>query len=288
MEMALVLAAVSGVCWALNIIVVRWALPRTGAPPLIGATVGISTAAVVALVIAVGSGSTGPSSGDLWRFALVGAIAPGSSQGLFVASIGSIGPSRSSVLVGMAPMFSMLGAIAFLDESWSVIIVVGTLLTVVGGGLIGWEPGQSWRRVGVVYALAAALTFAARDVVASSFGGDSDVSAWWSGALVLATASVVLMIIVALSPERRRLRAGFGAATPEFVASGVAIGLALPLLLAALDRGRVGVVAPLSNAVQNLTVVVLAGIFFGAQERTPRVIAALSMVVVGGALITAA
>ncbi len=75
---------------------------------------------------------------------------------------------------------------------------------------------------------------------------------------------------------------------PEFLASGVAIGLALPLLLAALDSGRVGVVAPLSNAVQNLTVVVLAGVLFGAQERTPRVLAALSMVVVGGALITAA
>ncbi len=49
METALVLAAVSGVCWALNIIVVRWALPRTGTPPLIGAAVGISVAAVVAL-----------------------------------------------------------------------------------------------------------------------------------------------------------------------------------------------------------------------------------------------
>jgi drug/metabolite transporter (DMT)-like permease len=288
METALVLAAVSGVCWALNIIAVRWALPRTEAPALIGAVVGISVAAVVALLIAIASGSTGPSSGDFWRFALVGAIAPGSSQGLFVASIGSIGPARSSVLVGTAPMFSMLGAIAFLDESWSVIIVVGTLLTVIGGALIGWEPGQSWRRFGVVYALAAALTFAARDVVASSFGGNSDVSAWWSGALVLSAAAIVLMGIVAVSPERRRIRAGVTAALPEFIASGVAIGLALPLLLAALERGRVGAVAPLSNAVQNLTVVVLAGIFFGVQERTPRVLAALAMVVVGGALITAA
>lgn len=288
METALVLAAASGVCWALNIIVVRWALPRTGAPAIIGAAVGISVAAVVALVIAVVSGGTGPSGDDLWRFALVGAIAPGSSQGLFVASIGSIGPARSSVLVGTAPMFSMLGAIAFLDESWSVVIVVGTVLTVAGGALIGWEPGESWRRFGVVYAVAAALTFAARDIVASSFGGGSDVSAWWSGALVLSAAAVVLICIVVVSPERRRLPVGVAAALPEFVASGVAIGLALPLLLAALDRGAVGAVAPLSNAVQNLTVVVLAGIFFGVQERTPRVLGALSMVVVGGALITAA
>lgn len=290
MDAAIVLAALSGACWAVNIVVVRWALSRTGAAPLVGAGVGITVAAVVAAILALASGAAAPSAGDVARFTLVGVIAPGSSQGLFVASIGAIGPSRSSVLVGTAPMFSVLGAILLLDEAWQAAILVGTVLTVVGGALISWEPSgdrSAAARRGVLLALATAVTFAVRDLVASEFGAGSDVSPWWAGTVVLAAAAGVL-VPVALVRRGRTARADLRAAVPEFAASGLMIGLALPLLLAALDRGRVGVVAPLSNAVQNLSVVVLGGLVFGARERTPRILAALVMVVAGGALITAA
>lgn len=286
MDAAIVLAAVAGACWAVNIVIVRWALERTRAPALVAATVGVAVAAGFAAVVAVASGQAVPSADDLWRFALVGAIAPGSSQGLFVAAIGSIGPSRTSVLIGTSPVFSVLLAIMFLDESWRLAIVAGTLLTVVGSALISWEPGLLAKRVGVALALATALSFGVRDVVARQFNTESDVSSWWSGAVVLGAAALVLIAMTAVR-ERDKVVAGVRTALPEFLASGLMIGLALPVLLEALDRGEVGIVAPLSLAAQNISVVGLSAVVFGAHERTPRVIGALGLIVLGATLVTA-
>lgn len=285
MDTAIILAALAGFFWAANIVIVRWALHRVTTTPMAAAAVGVGVAALVALTVALVSGGTGPTGDDLWRFGLVGAIAPGSSQGLFVAAIGSIGPSRTSVLIGTSPVFSVLLAIAFLDEGWQAAIVVGTLVTVIGGALISWEPHLLARRVGVVLAIATAFSFGVRDVVARSFNTDTEISPWWSGALVLGAATVVLAAVVAIQ-ERRRTLDRLKGALPEFLASGLMIGLALPTLLAALDRGRVGIVAPLSLAAQHVSVVVLAAIVFGAHERTPRILFAIGLVVLGAALVS--
>jgi len=284
-DAAIVLAALAGCAWAINIVIVRWGLQRTSASPVASAFVGVSVAALVAAGIAVVSGQQLPAADDLWKFALVGAIAPGSSQGLFVAAIGLIGPSRTSVLIGTSPVFSVLLAIVLLDEGWQAAVIVGTALTVLGGVLISWEPGGSARRIGVVLALATALSFGIRDVVARQFNTDSDVSSWWSGAIVLGAAALVLAMTL-LARERRNTPRAIATTLPEFLASGLMVGLALPLLLEALDRGSVGVVAPLSLAAQQVTVVVLGAVVFGARERTPRILLALVLVVAGAVLIT--
>ena len=287
MDSAIAAAIAAGFFWAANIIVVRWALPRTGAPALVGAAVGVSVASLVATAVALASAQALPSADDLWRFALVGAIAPGSSQGLFVASIGSIGPSRTSVLVGTSPVFSVLLAMAFLDEDWRLAIIVGTALTVVGSALISWEPTSGVRRVGVALALLTAFSFGVRDVVARHFNSDSDVSSWWAGAVVLGAAGLVL-VTMAVATQRGGTARAFKAATPEFLASGLLIGMALPVLLIALDRGQVGIVAPLSLASQNISVVAVGAVVFGAQERTPRVLAALTLVLAGAFVVSSA
>lgn len=287
MDAAVVLAVVAGAAWAVNIVIVRWGLMRTNAPALVAAAVGVTVAAVVAIGVAVLTGQAAPAGSDVWRFALVGAIAPGSSQGLFVASIGLIGPSRTSVLVGTSPAWSVMLAIVFLDESWQVAIILGTALTIAGGALISWEPGLHARRLGVALALATAFSFAVRDVVARHFTSESDVSSWWAGAIVLAAASIVLCAMSVVRGHQT-LGADVRAALPEFLASGLMIGIALPVLLEALDRGRVGVVAPLSLAAQNLSVVVLSAVVFGAHERTTRVLVALVAIVAGAALVGAA
>lgn len=242
---------------------------------------------MVAAIIATASGQALPGAEDIGRFALVGAIAPGSSQGLFVASISTIGPSRTSVLVGTSPVFSVLLAIAFLDEPWQLAIAVGTALTVIGSAAISWEPGMLARWVGVVLALATALSFGVRDVVARQFSGETDVSSWWSGAVVLGAASMVL-VAMAAATEGRRLKRSVRRALPEFLASAALIGLALPTLLEALDRGQVGTVAPVSLAAQNIAVVVMSALVFGRHERTPRVLVALVLILTGGTLVTLA
>ena len=202
METASLLAIISGVCWATNITIVKWALNRSHASALVGATVGVTIAAIVSLILALVSGSSLPDSEVLWKFAIVGIIAPGSSQGLFVSSIGSIGPARTSILIGTSPVFSVLLAVIFLDESWKTTIMIGTLLTVVGSALISWEKGIRFRQIGIIFAIATSLTFGIRDVVARHFNLGTDVSSWWSGTVVLIAASITLWIFVFINLVR--------------------------------------------------------------------------------------
>ena len=285
METASLLAIISGVCWATNITIVKWALNRSRASALVGATVGVTIAAIVSLILALISGSSLPDSEVLWKFAIVGIIAPGSSQGLFVSSIGSIGPARTSILIGTSPVFSVLLAVIFLDESWKTTIMIGTLLTVVGSALISWEKGIRFRQVGIVFAIATSLTFAIRDVVARHFNVGTDVSSWWSGTVVLIAASITLWIFVSIKfgpiwkTQTRK-------ALPEFIPSGIMIGIALPLLLEALNKGAVNIVAPLALASQNIAIIILSGWFFGSRERTRQVIVAMILIFVGGIVVT--
>ena len=285
METASLLAIISGVCWATNITIVKWALNRSRASALVGATVGVTIAAIVSLILALISGSSLPDSEVLWKFAIVGIIAPGSSQGLFVSSIGSIGPARTSILIGTSPVFSVLLAVIFLDESWKTTIMIGTLLTVLGSALISWEKGIRFRQVGIVFAIATSLTFAIRDVVARHFNVGTDVSSWWSGTVVLIAASIILWIFVSIKfgpiwkTQTRK-------ALPEFIPSGIMIGIALPLLLEALNRGAVNIVAPLALASQNIAIVILSGWFFGSRERTTQVIMAMVLILIGGIVVT--
>lgn len=285
METASLLAIISGVCWATNITIVKWALNRSRASALVGATVGVTIAAIVSLILALVSGSSLPDSEVLWKFAIVGIIAPGSSQGLFVSSIGSIGPARTSILIGTSPVFSVLLAVFFLDESWKTTIMIGTLLTVLGSALISWEKGIRFRQAGIVFAIATSLTFAIRDVVARHFNVGTDVSSWWSGTVVLISASITLWIFVSIKfgpiwkTQTRK-------ALPEFIPSGIMIGIALPLLLEALNKGAVNIVAPLALASQNIAIVILSGWFFGSRERTRQVIVAMILIFVGGIVVT--
>ena len=285
METASLLAIISGVCWATNITIVKWALNRSRASALVGATVGVSIAAIVSLILALLSGSSVPDSEVLWKFAIVGIIAPGSSQGLFVSSIGSIGPARTSILIGTSPVFSVLLAVIFLDESWKTTIMIGTLLTVVGSALISWEKGIQFRQIGIIFAVATSLTFGIRDVVARHFNLGTDVSSWWSGTVVLIAASITLWIFVFIKfgpiwkTQTRK-------ALPEFIPSGIMIGIALPLLLEALNKGAVNIVAPLALAAQNIAIVILSGWFFGSRERTRQVIVAMILIFIGGIVVT--
>ena len=285
METASLLAIISGVCWATNITIVKWALNRSRASALVGATVGVSIAAIVSLILALLSGSSVPDSEVLWKFAIVGIIAPGSSQGLFVSSIGSIGPARTSILIGTSPVFSVLLAVIFLDESWKTTIMIGTLLTVVGSALISWEKGIQFRQIGIIFAIATSLTFGIRDVVARHFNLGTDVSSWWSGTVVLIAASITLWIFVFIKfgpiwkTQTRK-------ALPEFIPSGIMIGIALPLLLEALNKGAVNIVAPLALAAQNIAIVILSGWFFGSRERTRQVIVAMILIFIGGIVVT--
>ena len=291
MDAAVVLAIVSGALWGLNMVASRWGLDSTGVPSNAGAFVSIALAAAVAAVTALLAGvdRSGLDAGSIARYAAVGAIAPGAAQGMFLASIRAIGPARSGILVGTSPMFGVVLAIAFIGEEWKPAIVVGTILTVLGGMLVAWEPGatslRSFVTLGSVLGILTALMFGVRDVAARELTGDVDLAVWWTATIILASGAVVIALISMtmgenLVHETRR-------ALPELAVSGLLVGFALPVLIWALSEGEVGIVAPLANGSQVITVVVAASIMYGARERSHQVLAAVALVVAGGTLIGA-
>ena len=91
-----------------------------------------------------------------WPFLLAGVLGPGCSQLLFTLAVRDAGPSRTSVTVGTAPLFSIAIALVLLDEPAKAGVILGAILIVTGGILLVREPGRpehvKW--IGLGYALA--------------------------------------------------------------------------------------------------------------------------------------
>jgi drug/metabolite transporter (DMT)-like permease len=221
--------------------------------------------------------------GGVWPFLLAGILGPGLSQLLFTLAVRDAGPSRTSVAVGTAPLFSVAIALVLLDEPLHAGLVFGALLIVVGGALLVAERGrpEHVKRAGLVLAVIAAVVFAARDNLVRWLSIESDVSPALAAAATLgAGAACVAAYVLAI----RRGRIGF-ARLPVFLPAGVCFGLSYVCLFEAYYRGRVTVVSPLV-ATESLWGVGLSALLLRRHELVgPRLLAGAALVVAGGALI---
>jgi drug/metabolite transporter, DME family len=288
---AALLALIAGACFSAQVVMVRRAQRRPGATSDVGAVVTIGGALVATVVLAVVTGQVfgDLDAEDLWRWAVVGAIAPGAVQIVFMTAIEALGPSRTMVVVGSSPMLAGVLAVAFLDERWTTPLLLGSLLVVAGGVTLAWErrggaPAR-WA-LGLGCAVFTAVGFASRDVVSRKVAGDNDTPVTVAAATILLAGLTITMIATVVTRRRRpwALRnaiAGFGL-------PGLAVGVALPTLLAAFRRGNVTVVSPVSNGSQAVLVLVLSTIFVARTELDRRVVLALGAIVAGGIVIVAA
>jgi drug/metabolite transporter (DMT)-like permease len=221
----------------------------------------------------------------VWPFLLVGVLGPGASQILFTLAVRDAGPSRTSVLVGTAPLFSVAIALALLDEPLRAGLMFGAVLIVVGGLLLVGErirPAH-FKLVGLAFALASTLVFAARDNLVRWLALDTTVSPPLAAAATLGAGGVAalayLVLVRRATIPLRRL--------PWFVPAGVMFGLSYVALFEAYFRGRVTVVSPLV-ATESLWGVLLSALLLRRAELVgPRLLAGAALVVAGGALIGA-
>lgn len=218
----------------------------------------------------------------IWPFLLAGMLGPGCSQLLFTMAVRDAGPSRTSVTVGTAPLFSVAIALVLLDEPAKAGVILGAILIVTGGILLAREPGRpehvKW--IGLGYALAAAIVFAVRDNLVRHLSLDTDVEPALAAAATLFAGGVTVAVWLLVS--RRRLpTSGIRA----FVPAGVLFGLSYLCLFEAYYRGRVTVVSPLV-ATESLWGVALSALLLRRHELVgPRLFAGAALVVLGGALI---
>ena len=176
---------------------------------------GAAATALVALGVALaatpfGSGET--NARDLALFALAGLLAPGVSQLLFTLAVRDAGAARASVIVGAAPLVTVALGLLVLDEPFELALLAGAALIVVGGTALVWERlrPESFRAVGMVWAIGCTLLFASRDTFVRWFSGETPVASTAGAAATLFGGSLVLGLLarrVALAPSVG-LRAG--------------------------------------------------------------------------------
>jgi drug/metabolite transporter (DMT)-like permease len=275
---AVLLAATSAFLFGAMTVAIRIAL-RRGAGAEAGALVTVLTALAITLPFAVSQGVDVP---EVWPFLLAGVLGPGLSQLFFTLAIREAGPSRTSVVVGTAPLFSVAIALVFLDEPLQAGLVAGALLIVAGGSLLMSERArpEHVRVVGLVLALAATVVFAVRDNVVRWLAVDTDVSPGAATTATLAAGATVIALY--LLGSRAPLRSHGGRA---FLPAGVLFGLSYVCLFEAYYRGPVTVVSPLV-ATESLWGVTLSALVIGRSEGVgARLVAGAVLVVSGGILI---
>jgi drug/metabolite transporter (DMT)-like permease len=275
---AVALALASAALFGSMTVALRFALAR--APDAeVGALHTIAAALAVALPFAA--------AGDLdlrgtWPFLLAGVLGPGGSQLLFTLAVRDAGPSRTSVTVGTAPLFSVAIALALLDEPAKAGVILGALLIVVGGILLVREPGRpehvKW--IGLGFALLATVVFAVRDNLVRHLSLETDVEPALAAASTLLAGGVTVAVWL-LATRQRLPFGGFRA----FVPAGVCFGLSYICLFEAYYRGRVSVVSPLI-ATESLWGVGLSALLLRRHELVgPRLFGGAALVVAGGVLI---
>ena len=282
--MAALYGSLAGALFGAMGVAVRVGLQRRGDAEG-GAVIVTSVGALVALALAAVTGGGEVVAGDLLPFAVAGAFVPGVSSLVMVHAIQHTGASRALIVIGTAPLLSVLLALLLLDEPLKLELAIGTALVVTAGIVLARETRpEHFRLLGGVLALLCAVMFAGRDNLVRWASRDAHQPPLVATATSLVCAAAVLIAWLVVA-RRRTIRARLAHGAPAFAVAGLCLGLAYAALIAGLDRGRVSVVAPL-NATQSLWAVVFASLFLRRSEAIGRrVLLAAVLVVAGGALI---
>jgi drug/metabolite transporter (DMT)-like permease len=281
---AVLLACASAALFGAMSVAVRFALREfddAELGSLAMSSVALALTGAVGLVAARGAGLA-----DAWPFVIAGVIAPGASQIFFVRAVREAGAARTSVLMGTAPLFAVAIALTVLDEPVSAALLVGGGLIVAGGVALANERvrPQDFRRLGVLFAVAATVLFAVRDNVLRAIAKGSDVHPLVAAPVSLLAGAATVALYLAVTRRGAWARA-YGSAVRAFAAAGVFFGLSYAMLFEAYYRGRVSVVAPLV-ATESLWGVAFAALFLRRSELVGRrLVLGAVLIVVGGVLI---
>jgi drug/metabolite transporter (DMT)-like permease len=208
--------AVTVVLWAVAFPAIRAALPGYGVTGLSFLRLAVASAAlaVAAPLLRVRP----PRPRDLPLVALCGATGMSAYQLLLNWGEVNVPAGTASLLIAVAPVFSMLLAVALLDERLTPLRLAGTLVALSGSAVIALAGGRSGWSAGAVVVLGAALVqgayhCATKPLLRRYTGLEVACHAMWAGTLML----------LPLAPDALRRAA---TATPAQTAAALWLGLA--------------------------------------------------------------
>jgi drug/metabolite transporter (DMT)-like permease len=281
---AVLLACLSALLFGAMSVGLRIGLQRR--PDIETATVAtVATALVVALVWAAAEAPfRGVHPRGAWPFVLAGLLSPGLAQIFVTLAIRDVGASRSSVVLGSAPLVAVTIALVFLGEPVSAPLIVGAVLIVAGGVELARERNRPEHllSIGLLYAFVGVVLFSIRDNLLRWLAVGSSVPPGVAAAAALAGGATV---IAAVMGPRLRGR-GIRDALP-YVPVGVFFGTSYVSLFEAFYRGRVSVVSPLI-ATESLWGVGLSVLLLRESEVVGRRLVLGAALIVGGSALIGA
>lgn len=219
-------------------------------------------------------------------FVLVGLFVPGVARYFIFKGMDRLGASISSCLTNSSPLFATIIAVALLRERPSMTNLLGTLSIVTGIASLSWRgSNNTWRSRDLLFPLAAASLFAARDNVVRV--GVVQIHSPILGAAIAASTSFATMLVAyALFEKKKPPGAAAARGLKLFSAAGFMNFLSYMFIFSALSMERVSIISPLVNA-SSLFVLPLSAFFLKDVERlTPRKIGAVFLVILGVLLIS--
>jgi len=281
-------AAIAGLAFGSLSVAVRAGLSGADCPEF-GALAATAFGAALCAAIGVLGGSAGGARLDtLWPYLIVGGLAPGVSQLCLTFAVRSAGAARTGIVMGSAPMVSVLIAFAVLAEPMRPDVLAGTLAIVLGASALASERGRPSRphTRGVLLAGICAVLFAVRDNLLRSLATGEHAAPFAAAAATLVGATAVIGLYV-LCVRPTKATEQLGRTLVRFAPAGAALAVGYGFLLTALAHGRVSVVSPL-NATGALWAVALAALAFKRAEQIGRsTLAAALLIVIGGVIIGA-
>ncbi|HEX5020597.1 MAG TPA: DMT family transporter [Candidatus Binatia bacterium] len=228
---------------------------------------------------------------ELWMpanliFVLVGIFVPGVARFFIFSGMERLGASITSCLTNSTPLFATFFAIAFLQERPTATNLLGTLSIVSGIIALSWKGAtKTWRTRDLLFPLAAAFLFAARDNMVRF--GLLKIHAPLVGASIAATTSFFTMsLLYYFFEEKKPLpktgRHGF----TLFAVAGFLNFLSYAFAYTALSMERVSLMSPLING-SSLFILPLSALFLkDVEQLTTRKIGAVILVIAGVFLIS--
>ncbi len=268
-------------------ILVRYGL-RTGSPTT-AITFNLATMGVVLLaVMGPWADWTQASAPAVGWFMFAGAVAPLTTQFLFYAAISRVGVARASPLRNTSPLFAGLLAVAWLGEQWTLALVSGTLLIILGATVLGMRDDKAlttFRKRDLLLALGASILGGVASPI-RKFGYSMLTSVPLAISLTLMGSLSGLFVYLVAGRGFRDVRVNRGTVL-WFGLSGVVTSCGITSYMLSLSRGDVVLVDPLI-ATTPLFSVTFTHLLLKDQERvTSKAVIGALLICAGGIVLTA-